>query len=99
MSDKNAPKTSGPTPPETKTPDQLLEHCLKSYSQAIRCKCDQLVITESVQKCNPVSMITCYCCGCCWGIHHLLKHKDINCYDATHTCPKKCGYTFEYKNC
>ena len=55
--------------------------------------------TSVVKKINFNNTLLCICLSNCWFCHQAWKRKDMNCYDATHsctTCGKKKG---EYSAC
>lgn len=93
MSDKNSPT---PKPQA----DELPSQCLKSYNQTSPClSCGKVGITNVVNKCNIVAIISCICVPCCWEIYGALKFKDPNCYDANHHCNTCGNLIYEYKAC
>ena len=79
---------------------ELNEECCKTYPQYVTCdSCSKNVVTHVENKLSIPSIITCYCCGCCWSIYHFMKKKDLNIWDAEHTCRDCNKEIYSYKSC
>jgi len=77
-----------------------IQEQLKSNPKATKCPyCDHEDITYVERKMNVVSAITCYCCGCCWGLYSLFKKKDFTCWDADHRCHNCEKEIANYRSC
>ncbi len=48
---------------------------------------------------NCVNLITCVLCNPCWFVHQACKTKDMNCYDARHSCTTCGKVRGEYSAC
>jgi len=59
---------------------------LRSYGQCAVCSCGKIGYTNAVQSCNVLNIIFCCCLPNCWYCYQIFKKKDLNCYDAVHTC-------------
>jgi hypothetical protein len=62
--------------------------------------CNNVAATKIEEKCNIPNVF----CGLCFGlvvwlVYQIARGKDINCYDAVHTCGR-CGVKLnEYSAC
>jgi hypothetical protein len=60
---------------------------LRSYSQCVVCpNCKKIGFSRADQKCNPLNFVFAFFCFSCWLGWQTLKHKDLTCYDAEHSC-------------
>ena len=59
---------------------------LRSYSEFAKCSCGATGFTSVENKCNVGNFIFCCCFNQCWCCYQVVKHKDLNCYDADHKC-------------
>ena len=70
---------------------EIQQTSLRSFSECINCPhCGKIGFSRTETKMNLCNFLCCYCTGGCWMCHQILKRKDLNCYDAKHTCAE-CG--------
>lgn len=77
-----------------------METCLRSNPQFILCPyCKQMTPTRTVRSMNYWNVMFCLCSPMLWGVTKIFRNKDLNCYDADHSC-LSCGANLsKYKSC
>ena len=62
--------------------------------------CRGQVMTHVQKKCNWYSCLLCYCFGLwTWICLQCCRNKELNCYNATHFCPRCGNKIVEYNSC
>ena len=77
-----------------------LSTILKSNSLFVICPyCHNICPTRVEKKLNTKNVFFCLLSPYIWGIHQILRNKDINCYDTKHYC-LKCNMSLgSYESC
>ena len=71
--------------------NKVVENTLRSFEVFTHCPhCRKGVETTTVKTCNFANLLCCIFLTGCWECCQMFKVKDMNCYDATHSC-KSCG--------
>lgn len=66
---------------------RIQQENLRSNAACAVCpRCGKVGYTRAEQKCNVASIVFFCCLSECWFCYQILQKKDLNCYDATHTC-------------
>ena len=74
---------------------------LKSQQVEIKCPyCQQETPTNATRTCSTKNILCCvFTTPIVWAVFQLMKKKDLNCYDAEHSC-HACGkLLYEYHAC
>ena len=75
--------------------DMLKSH--PKYTTCPYCKADD--ITNVTRKANLLNGVFCYFCVGYWLCYMMFKKRDINCWDASHTCQKCSKEIVPYSAC
>lgn len=77
-----------------------MESVLKSNPQYILCPyCKQVTPTKAMRSLSYWNTLLCVASPMIWGIAKIFRNKDLNCYDADHSC-LSCGANLsKYKSC
>ena len=76
-------------------------NCLKSNAQFVQCPyCKFSGISKTEKSLSPLNLLCCLCFGpFSWVSFQAIRSKDINCYDAEHSC-QRCGNKYaSYQAC
>ena len=78
----------------------VLSTILKSNPEFVVCPfCHNICPTKIEKKLNTKNVFCCLLSPYIWGIHQILRNKDINCYDTKHYC-LKCNMSLgSYESC
>ena len=66
---------------------KTVENTLRSFDVFTFCpNCRKGVATKTEKNMHIVNLLCCIFCNGCWFARQMCNVKDINCYDAHHTC-------------
>ena len=76
-----------------------LEH-LRTYPAMAKCvSCNTPSFSRVERSINWLNFLFCFCCSPCWNCYMVYKWKDMNCFNANHSC-SHCGKEInQYTSC
>lgn len=77
-----------------------VDKVLKSFPQFIKCPfCGEITPTVANRSCNICNVLCFICLPGCWFLCGICKEKDMNCYNANHSCMNCQKHVAQYNAC